>query len=93
MKQSTDPPPPLAQYQEEVFDIFDEDPPLVYYDPEMMEEIIFDEDIPLSMMPQTGVGEMVNTLASGLMLAALLISVVATTIKKMNKKEAEEAAE
>ena len=58
----------------------------------MLEELTIDDPgVPLSMMPQTGISEMINTLASGLVISALLVSIVATTIRKMGKKEEEEA--
>ena len=74
---------PLASFDDsDTIDIFDEDVPLT-------EMSILDNDVPLSMMPNTGLADPISFFTSGLLLSAILVSVIGVSIRKLRKSEEE----
>jgi len=71
---------PLGEYIE----FFDEDVPLADFD-----TLIFEDDIPLSEMPQTGLADSVSLLSGALLLTALFSAVITKFIRKMRKQDEE----
>ena len=64
----------LAGYQDEAEDV-------------LQEIIIVENEVPLSMMPLTGVADLTSVLTSGLILSALATAVISHKIRNLRKKE------
>jgi hypothetical protein len=68
--------------------LLDAETPLAAWAPDPNGELVITETgTPLSQMPQTGINDVIPMLSSVFLLSAILVSVLATTVRKMGKKE------
>jgi len=78
----------------EVVDMLEAEVPLAaleegYYEneaPPEIEMVLMEEDVPLSMMPQTGLADISSVLTSGFILSALIMAVISHKIRLLKRK-------